>query len=336
MDFLPPELLDFAQSCWAFISSNALRVAMYFKTTWTNPSSAFWVPYIGAFFVWAALAFKRSYGGEGFRNFLRFCFPKEMYLHKSTATDIQVFLMNMFFRLPTVLLAGFGAPVIAAALLGLDWGTVKQYPLDPWTSLLFWIVWMLTAELGYYGAHRMYHQVPLFWEFHKVHHSAEVLTPITTFRTHPMFDAASGVFVAVVRGFILAGIVAAFGIQFSAVHLLGFNLFNATFQLFGKHLRHSHIWWAWGPRLTHVFLCPAQHQIHHSRDPKHANKNYGEMLALWDWLFGSLYIAREKEDLQFGIDEPHAITNGVTAYVMPFVGVWRMCARGMRRLVRAT
>ncbi len=331
MEALPPELLAFANACYAFVASNTLRVAAGLKLMWVVPESAFWWPYIATCFFWAGLAFRRTYRGAGIWNFLRFCFPKEMYFHRSTATDLQLLLMNRFFRLPNLVFSGFGATVVAAALLGLDWNVVAKYPLDPFTSLLFWLAWLLTAELGYYGAHRLYHVVPFFWEFHKVHHSAEVLTPITASRKHPMFDAASGVFVAILRGFILAGLAAAFGIEFSAVHLLGFNLYFAIFEFFGKHLRHSHIWWAWGPRISHVFISPAQHQIHHSYDPRHVNKNYGEALALWDWLFGSLYVAGEKEDLRFGLGEPHGITNGVTAYLVPFRNVGRMF---MRRLAR--
>ena len=331
MDALPPGLLAFARSCYAFIASNAFRVFTGLKSAWATPQSAFWWPYIVAFFFWAGLAFRTTYRGRGIKNYLRFCFPKEMYLHRSTATDVQVFLMNLFFRLPTVLLAGFSRTVVATALLGLDWSEVREYPLGTGASFLFFLVFLLTAEFGYYFAHRLYHAVPLFWEFHKVHHSAEVLTPLTAFRTHPMFDAASGIFVAIIRGFILAGIAASFAVEFSAVHLLGFNLYSAIFQLFGKHLRHSHIWWAWGPRISHVFISPAQHQIHHSYDPKHVNKNYGQQLAIWDWAFGSLYVAGEKEDLRFGLGEPHDITNGIAAYLVPFRNIGRMCARRLAR-----
>jgi sterol desaturase/sphingolipid hydroxylase (fatty acid hydroxylase superfamily) len=149
-----------------------------------------------------------------------------------------------------------------------------------------------------------------------------------------MFDATSGVFVAILRGFILAALVELFGIKFSAVHLLGVNLYYSIFQIFGKHLRHSHIWWAWGPRVSHVFISPAQHQIHHSCDPRHVDKNYGEVLAIWDWLFGSLYVAGKKEDLQFGLGEAHGITNGIAAYWVPFRNVGRMARQGVRRLAR--
>ena len=43
------------------------------------------------------------------------------------------------------------------------------------------------------------------------------------------------------------------------------------------------------------------HQIHHSSDPKHRNKNLGSYLAIWDFFFGTLYIPENKEELKFGL-----------------------------------
>ena len=45
----------------------------------------------------------------------------------------------------------------------------------------------LAYELGYWFNHWLSHKVPLLWEFHKVHHNAEVLTPLTNFRVHPVY-----------------------------------------------------------------------------------------------------------------------------------------------------
>ncbi|MDP2356719.1 MAG: sterol desaturase family protein [Beijerinckiaceae bacterium] len=59
-----------------------------------------------------------------------------------------------------------------------------------------------------------------------------------------------------------------------------------------------------------ILLSPAHHQVHHSVDPKHHNRNMGACLAIWDWLFGTLYVpAREREVSKFGlgdeVTEPH-------------------------------
>ena len=68
---------------------------------------------------------------------------------------------------------------------------------------------------------------------------------------------------------------------------------------FGATLHHSHIWLTYGRMLEHVFISPAQHQVHHSTDPQHYDRNFGTMLALWDWLFGTLYVIKGKEKITF-------------------------------------
>jgi sterol desaturase/sphingolipid hydroxylase (fatty acid hydroxylase superfamily) len=330
-------LLALAKWCNAFLAQSTLQFHRFLATAFTDPDSLLFWPYFLVFFFWAALAFRLNYQGRGLRSFLRFCFPAKVYLHRSTATDIEIFVLNRFLLLPSRLLKGFAAPALAASVLGLSVGDpLTAFPLDPYTSLAYWAVWLAGAELGYYAAHRAFHQIPFLWEFHKVHHSAEVLTPITLFRKHPVFEMGSALGIAVVRGCLLVVMVLVTGGEFHAVHLFAFNIYDMLFRAAGEHLRHSHIWWAWGPRTSHFFLSPAQHQIHHSSHPRHLNKNYGEILAIWDWMFGSLYVARkQKEDLAFGLGYPdHGLTNVLTAYFVPFRNIARMAVASLRRQQR--
>jgi sterol desaturase/sphingolipid hydroxylase (fatty acid hydroxylase superfamily) len=333
MEALTKELSAIAAWCGALLDQLGPQFYRLLKNAWMSPaSSGYWV-YALAFLFWAALAFHYNYRGHGLSNFLKFCFPKRIYFHRSTFLDVQLFLLNAFLQLPARLLDGFGAPIVAVWLLGLDAGApLEPFPLDPWTSLIFWAVWLAAAELGYYISHFSCHHIPFLWEFHKVHHSAEVLTPLTLWRKHPVFDGLTAICIAIVRGCMLAGIVGIIGGSFHAVHLFAFSLYAVLYRLAGQHIRHSHIWWAWGPRISHIFISPAQHQIHHSCDPKHINKNFGEIFAIWDWLFGSLYVAREKEDLEFGLGYPdHGITNVLAAYLVPIRNVGRMLVAGLRR-----
>src|SRR5579885_717305 len=50
---------------------------------------------------------------------------------------------------------------------------------------------------------------------------------------------------------------------------------------------------------------------HHARNPAHFNRKLGSCLAIWDWMFGTLYVpARDPEKLEFGVepDREHAHT----------------------------
>ena len=67
------------------------------------------------------------------------------------------------------------------------------------------------------------------------------------------------------------------------------------------YVQHSHMWIAFRGVLGRIFVSPAHHQVHHSANPKHFNKNFGSCLALWDWMFGTLYAPEKtREPLTFG------------------------------------
>jgi sterol desaturase/sphingolipid hydroxylase (fatty acid hydroxylase superfamily) len=68
------------------------------------------------------------------------------------------------------------------------------------------------------------------------------------------------------------------------------------------HLQHSHLWISFRGLTGRIFISPAHHQVHHSTDPRHFNRNFGSCLALWDWMFGTLYVpAQKREKLTFGV-----------------------------------
>ena len=69
------------------------------------------------------------------------------------------------------------------------------------------------------------------------------------------------------------------------------------------NLRHSHVWLSYGVVLNHIFISPAQHQIHHSQRPDQFGKNVGYALAIWDWLFGTLYVPKGRETFSFGLGD---------------------------------
>lgn len=163
----------------------------------------------------------------------------------------------------------------------------------------------ITAALDFslYLAHWLLHRVPWLWPFHAVHHSAESLTPFTGYRQHPIDTLVNTVVSGIVVGSALGFIRILFGPEIQFIGIGGQSVVILIFYLFGYHLRHTHIWVDYGPRLSQFLISPAQHQIHHSLDPRHHDKNLGYMLAVWDLIFGTLYIPRKREQLIFGLKE---------------------------------
>lgn len=214
-----------------------------------------------------------------------------------------------------------------------------QGPLitDPgWRSHLFYSVLIfLAADLGFFISHLTLHKVPFFWEFHKVHHSAQVLTPITVERLHPVDLVLTGFCISVLTGLVAGTLdyVVPLAVEYRIAN------FGAIFFVYSltANFRHSHIWLSYGWHLSHVLSSPAQHQIHHSSDPAHFDKNMGLVLSVWDWLCGTLYVPKQQENLTFGIDgkEDEQYQNLFKLYFLPVAKAANLTAGAGAKLVRS-
>jgi sterol desaturase/sphingolipid hydroxylase (fatty acid hydroxylase superfamily) len=168
----------------------------------------------------------------------------------------------------------------------------------PAVTGLYTVVLFVAWDASRFLLHWAMHRVPALWQLHQVHHSAEVLTPFTLYRVHPLESA-----LYVLRGVLVTGVVTGLFFHFfrgaaAQWQLLGVNGLGAMFSMIGGNLRHSHVHWSWG-RLERWLISPAQHQLHHG--PDGTSTNYGTWLALWDRWAGSL---RTEVDAprRFGLD----------------------------------
>jgi sterol desaturase/sphingolipid hydroxylase (fatty acid hydroxylase superfamily) len=229
--------------------------------------------------------------------------------------------------------------VAVGAMGSLQMATGTEALTVPWTAgraIAVTVVFTLVSDFCVYWVHRWHHEQPVLWPFHAVHHSAEVLTPITVYRKHPIYDLISDGVSSVFIGFAQGVFLFLLFNDLSPVTIGGANAAYVLFNLFGSNLRHSHVWIGYGPVLSHILISPAQHQIHHSRDPRHHDKNYGEIFAIWDWMFGTLYVPRTREVLEFGladsagnpVEQPHPSLRA--ALVRPFVDSRKALARMWR------
>jgi sterol desaturase/sphingolipid hydroxylase (fatty acid hydroxylase superfamily) len=269
-------------------------------------------------------------GRRSMRRFFAFCFPKRIYLHPSSIVDYKLLLANALLAPANLVLSSLPVAVVSAQVASTltdVFGPLRHHAeFAGWVVLGYTLISMLVREFAMYVDHVLVHKVPVLWQFHSVHHSAEVLTPITNERKHP-------VDIILVIGMVVVPLGACEGLavyllfgQVTVAKLFGVEFFVALFYLAGAHLRHSHVWLTYGRVLGRVLMSPAQHQIHHSRAPRHVDSNFGEMLAIFDWLFGTLYLPRGREQLSFGLPGGPAREHDglVRAYVAPFVGAWRL------------
>ncbi|WP_298974251.1 sterol desaturase family protein [uncultured Roseobacter sp.] len=276
-------------------------------------------------------------------SFTAYLLPKETYLHKSNLVDIKIFLFNTLLAVSGFFAAVTLTPLMTVyfldAMLLLTGGDLAPVPgQDDWKKLaLATLIMILTLDFCKYWAHRLHHETAILWPFHAVHHSAEVLTPLTANRNHPVFIVIRlfiyGLIVGLIQALMLFLLMGKIDVLTVGSVNAGYFLFNAL----GSNLRHSHIWLSYGRVLEHIFISPAQHHIHHSIERKHYNKNYGEVFAFWDWMFGTLYVPASYENINYGlsdeegnrIEQPHPTLRA--ALLHPFVESWEALWKGTSR-----
>ena len=237
-------------------------------------------------------------------SFTKYLFPKKIWVSQSAFVDYSLFVFNSIFKIiliaPYIILGFYLAFYINEGLMVIF--GYPEYSLGTTqTIILYTISLTILSDFFTYIVHLLMHKIPFLWEFHKVHHSATTLNPMTQYRIHPVELIINNI-----RGIIVFGLVTGLFDYLSAHSIdkmvfLGVNIFHFIFLLFGSNLRHSHVKLKYPKYLEFIFISPFQHQIHHSRDPKHFNKNLGSKLALWDYIFGTLVLSVSTSKVRFGI-----------------------------------
>jgi sterol desaturase/sphingolipid hydroxylase (fatty acid hydroxylase superfamily) len=276
---------------WTFLSD--------FRSVAAGPSSRLWPLYLLVTLAICVVVHRRQ---AERKPFMKWLLPKSVYLHPSHIVDLKIFVLNRSLVAFGIFNLVFFSPVVALSVVQLTGSGGTSPPLHPVVIALLLLV---VSDFSTYWVHRIHHESRIIWPFHALHHSAEVMTPITVYRKHPVYDLISSTVRGVLIGALQGIMLSAFGQAPSAATIAGVNAFYVLFNIAGANLRHSHVWLSFGPVVEHIFISPAQHQIHHSLDPRHHNKNYGEVLAIWDWMFGTLYVPRARENVAFGLGDRH-------------------------------
>jgi len=233
-------------------------------------------------------------------------FSKSVWLSESARADYLIFTLNSILMSAIVprLLGSAAVAYVLFELLHDAFGgrAMIVHQMPSWViATSFTFTFFVLDDLMRYFVHRLMHRIPFLWAFHKVHHSATSLNPLTVLRTHPIEGVIFILRGALVQGFCIATFVFFFGSSVSLLMVMGANVFKFGFNALGSNLRHSEIplrYWRW---LEKLFLSPAQHQIHHSIDPRHYDKNFGVTLAIWDVLFRSHYHSESNQILKYGV-----------------------------------
>jgi sterol desaturase/sphingolipid hydroxylase (fatty acid hydroxylase superfamily) len=280
----------------------------------------------------AVFTFRRSEGCHmAPREFLRHLLPAGTLSHPSARADFLFWISRRVFMplivLPTAI-SVVGAGHVAHQLLTDIFGTDSSAyePASPGMLVLFTLSMLVAYDLSYYLYHLLQHKIPMLWELHKVHHSAEVMVGVTRERVHPLDEIMNRWWDGLIPG-LMYGVWLFFLHDPVEVTVFGLNVYflrNTIFMM--DFVRHTHLRLSYGRWLNELFLCPHYHQLHHSLARAHWDKNFGLMFSFWDRLFGTLSIPEQDEVFAFGLpNREHDEYQSLYAlHVVPLTKMWRM------------
>ncbi len=259
--------------------------------------------------------------------FFSFLLPKKIYLSKSARNDYALFIVNKLIKaalFPLVILTMAPVAIWVTTLMENVFGKIEYLQLSASSVMVvFTLALFLFDDFTRFYLHYILHRIPILWEFHKVHHSARVLTPFTIYRSHPVESYLYACRMALTQGVVVGISYYFLGPTLKMIDIVGANIFVFAFNVMGSNLRHSHIWLSWGDKIERWWISPAQHQIHHSDNPKLCHSNFGSALAIWDRLAGCFTLASQVKTLTIGIGKQTPEHDKLlNIYFSPFKHAW--------------
>jgi ornithine lipid hydroxylase len=165
------------------------------------------------------------------------------------------------------------------------------------------VLMVLVVDFLRYWLHRASHENDTLWRLHSVHHSVEQLYWLNTSRFHP-FEKALQMSLDSLPFLLL---------QVDARVLALYYVAYATNGFF----QHCNVRLRYGP-LNYVVGSAETHRWHHSRVPRESNANYGNTVIIWDVLFGTWYLPKEREVDHLGLQDPAYPKSFLRLMVAPF------------------
>lgn len=291
-----------------------------------------------AYFVYRAIKAKGSHAtardsDAANGTFLQFLFPRSVWSHPSAWLDLRYFVFHhMVVHFLLLVVGGFG--LVAGYQVVSDGHAIADMePQAPSGGIGAWalaagfmFVVFFVLDFVSWTIHYLQHKVPLLWQFHKVHHSAEVMHPISNYREHPVDNVVYAFFTMLFFGMMYGAAQRFFGVAPTMPTFFGIPLMMFLFNIVAYNLRHSHVWLRWPGIWSVVFPSPAHHHVHHSCHPDHIDKNFAFMFPVFDKIFGTYEMPEDNRDVKFGVpeDEGRDLDGVLKLYWVPFRDAYRL------------
>lgn len=156
-------------------------------------------------------------------------------------------------------------------------------------NISVFIASFILLDLGEYIYHVLMHKIRRLWMFHLVHHSDVTVDVSTSLREHPGENF--------IRSLITLVWIFLTGIPFWAL------LLRQIIQIVSNVF--SHLNYRLPPQVDKVvgwvFITPNLHHVHHHYMQPYTDYNYGDVLSIWDRMFGTFYRLSSLE-VVYGVD----------------------------------
>lgn len=168
-------------------------------------------------------------------------------------------------------------------------------------DFLFILISILIYDFYKYISHYIMHKVPFIWDYHELHHSATEMTILNDKRSSFLETAFVNILLAP-----LVAISAFLSTKYLAISptlpVVAYGLYFASSK-YTAFLSHSSVKCIYPKPISYFLMSPSLHWIHHSKNPKHYDSNFGILFPYWDKIFGT-YLGEEnlKDIKQFGVE----------------------------------
>ncbi len=165
----------------------------------------------------------------------------------------------------------------------------KQYSIFHITPTpLLWVLLLISTDFIWYWYHRLAHEINILWAVHIVHHQSEDYNFTVSAR------------ITVLQAFLRGGFWCVLPlIGFPAPMIVGMLLVHGLYPFF----IHTKLIGKLGI-LEYLIVTPSHHRVHHASNERYLDKNYGDVLIIWDKLFGTFQKEEEDTEIVYGLTKP--------------------------------
>ena len=216
---------------------------------------------------------------EGYYSFAVLKYKKWKHAKVNLILLVLVMIINAVFGIATV--------GVFVWLNNSNFGILHLFEAPVWVELLISII--VLDLIAQYGVHYILHKIPAMWRLHIVHHSDKNVDATTGTRHHPIDFIIRESFA------LIAVIIMGMPISF----YLFYRILSVLFTYFTHANIKMPLWL--DKSLSYIIVTPNMHKFHHHHQLPWTDSNYGNMLSIWDRLFGT-FVYGDTSKIQYGID----------------------------------